>query len=1010
MDGEFDSAGSIAARDQQKAELPLHSVLGQTASGPSKVVLPSIASPQSSVAKTSGDLPAIFGRYQVKKKLGSGAMGAVYLARDTLLDRDVALKTPTFENDEDGELLKRFYREARAVSKIKHHNLCGVYDVGEIDGRHYISMEFVSGRKLTEFIKPDKPMTEKQVMAVVRKIALAMQEAHSHGVIHRDLKPDNIMINGKGEPVVMDFGLVRQTDAENSTKITQQGSLVGSPTYMSKEQIEGDHEKLTAATDQYSLGVILYQLLTAKLPFEGGLHAVLAAILTKEPPPPSQHRPDLNPHLEAVCLKMMAKLPGDRYPSMKAASDAIAEVVKGASKAAGAAITTIPASVIGGESPVDGLTATFGAFQFTPENQPSFVFDTEPLAKSRSHTYLRIRASQPKRLLYTVTIATIAFVVGILAWYQRSGVRQSAETPALDKDGFKASDHRPHDLDDHQDIQKVSDENQITAGEAIDLLAMVKLPDHAVLGKWQRQGSAIACEPAFNARLMVPVAVTGSYQLKMSFTRRSNTESVGVILPVGETTCALLIDCWAGTITGLDTVDGQRPDRHLGTSSAVRQKNPLENGILHELEVTVSQQGQIAAIQASIDGNQLISWRGKITKLSLYREFAIPSSRAIGILAQTSIVDIHSLTLELDKGSLGYRLGNDWKNPLTEVAEKPNADAAKTCVSWNGKQYFFSDKPMSLSESQYLATRIRGRLLTISSEAEESFIRNHGQGRRVWMAGWCSPDRKWRDERNRLLRHFGAFGQNQPDNWSGIETQLAFDTLSKTGWDDATPDHPRIHACIEWGEEYTDDSTLNASSEDKVPGRNRGKSDTNIEPPLFMEGSWHISRGELVTEPVGVGTWQVLAFGDPRWTDYDVKVETLCNRPGLTYSVICRFEDQRNFWHVSFGAWGQGNLDVVGAVNGEGHQHPSRRWLPNRVRGDLDAWQTVEIQLRGDVIKVSVDREAVATTSRDGLQKGCVGFQTFSGGLVRWRNLEVREPNGTLIWKGFPSLPSRSQK
>jgi serine/threonine protein kinase len=299
--------------------------IGQTTSGHPEVA----ASATASATKPASDLPDVFGRYQVKKKLGSGAMGAVYLAKDTLLDRDVALKTPTFENDEDGELLKRFYREARAVSKIKHHNLCGVYDVGEIDGRHYISMEFVSGRRLSEFIKPDKPMTEKQAMAVVRKIALAMQEAHSHGVTHRDLKPDNIMINEKGEPVVMDFGLVHKADADHSTKITQQGTLIGSPAYMSKEQIEGDHENLTTATDQYSLGVILYQLLTSKLPFEGGLHAVLAAILTKEPPPPSQHRPDLNPHLEAVCLKMMAKLTGDRYPSMKMVADTLAEVAKG---------------------------------------------------------------------------------------------------------------------------------------------------------------------------------------------------------------------------------------------------------------------------------------------------------------------------------------------------------------------------------------------------------------------------------------------------------------------------------------------------------------------------------------------------------------------------------------------------------------------------------------------------------------------------------------------------------
>jgi serine/threonine protein kinase/WD40 repeat protein len=326
------AATSASGTPRSQAEVTTHSVVGSiegTGQGN-----PNRSSPRP-IAPSPDDLPEVFGRYRVLKKLGEGAMGAVYLAEDSLLQRKVALKTPKFEGDEDGQLLRRFFREARAVAQLKHPNLCAVYDVGEIDGKHYISMEFVRGKKLQEFIKPDKPMTEKQVMAVVRKIAIGMQEAHTHGVIHRDLKPDNIMINEKGEPVVMDFGLVYQTKSKGSTTITHKGGLVGSPAYMSKEQIEGDPDKLTCSTDQYSLGVILYILLTSKLPFEGGIHAVLAAIAAKEPPLPSQFRPDLNPHLEAVCLKMMAKEATHRYPSMKDAADALVEVAKGTSRAAG---------------------------------------------------------------------------------------------------------------------------------------------------------------------------------------------------------------------------------------------------------------------------------------------------------------------------------------------------------------------------------------------------------------------------------------------------------------------------------------------------------------------------------------------------------------------------------------------------------------------------------------------------------------------------------------------------
>jgi serine/threonine protein kinase len=392
-----------------KVEVSTHSLIDQTTSGQSKVVPAAV----SSVSKSASDLPDVFGRYKVRKKLGSGAMGAVYLARDTLLDRDVALKTPTFENDEDGELLKRFYREARAVSKIKHHNLCGVYDVGEIDGRHYISMEFVPGRKLSEFIKPDQPMTEKQAMAVVRKIALAMHDAHSHGVIHRDLKPDNIMINEKGEPVVMDFGLVHKTDSKSSTMLSQRGSLIGSPAYMSKEQVEGEHDKLTPATDQYSLGVILYQLLTSKLPFEGGLHAVLGAILTKEPPSPSQYRPDLNSHLEAVCLKMMAKQAKDRYASMKAASEAIAEVAKGRSKAARSTNKTLPAATTSSETIAHGLTPLFTGLQLNPEQH----FDVESRNQSQLQPSLQARGVLYNRAILGSIIAGMAVLLSVM-WFR----------------------------------------------------------------------------------------------------------------------------------------------------------------------------------------------------------------------------------------------------------------------------------------------------------------------------------------------------------------------------------------------------------------------------------------------------------------------------------------------------------------------------------------------------------------------------------------------------------------
>ncbi|HXY34650.1 MAG TPA: protein kinase [Planctomycetaceae bacterium] len=277
---------------------------------------------------TGSGLTGRFGRYQIVRALGKGAMGTVYLAEDTQLERKVAIKTPHFEDDPTGELLARFYREARAAATLRHANICPVHDVGQIDGKHYISMAYIEGQPLSTLIRPDKPLSERQALLAIHKLAKALQEAHDHGIVHRDLKPANIMVDKKGEPVIMDFGLARKARREGEASLTHSGMILGSPAYMSPEQVEGDPESVGPASDQYSLGVILYELLTAQLPFRGTVVNVLAQIITKEPTRPSGLRADLDPRIEAVCLKMMAKQAADRFPSMKAVADEVATLLK----------------------------------------------------------------------------------------------------------------------------------------------------------------------------------------------------------------------------------------------------------------------------------------------------------------------------------------------------------------------------------------------------------------------------------------------------------------------------------------------------------------------------------------------------------------------------------------------------------------------------------------------------------------------------------------------------------
>jgi serine/threonine protein kinase len=259
----------------------------------------------------SPSLPTQLGRYLILQPLGRGA---VYLAEDTQLKRRVAVKVPHLSEADAQAVIDRFYREARIAAAVEHPNICPVYDVGKHADIHFIVMPFIDGTPLSRLVHADRLWTPEQAAALVRKLAAAVEVMHQHGLIHRDLKPGNVLMRPSGEPVLMDFGLARSFTGQ-SRQLTATGASVGTPAYMLPEQVLGQKD-IGPATDIYSMGVILYELLTGCLPFSGPVMALYGQILHADAEPPSALRPGLSAGLDAVCLNAMAKKPSQRFASM----------------------------------------------------------------------------------------------------------------------------------------------------------------------------------------------------------------------------------------------------------------------------------------------------------------------------------------------------------------------------------------------------------------------------------------------------------------------------------------------------------------------------------------------------------------------------------------------------------------------------------------------------------------------------------------------------------------------
>jgi serine/threonine-protein kinase len=264
------------------------------------------------------------GRYRIVRRLGAGGMANVYMAEDEELDRPVAIKILNDRYANDELFVERFRREARSAAALSHPNIVSIYDRGEAEGTYYIAMEVIDGASLKELIRQNGRLRPAQAIAYTRQILSALRFAHKNGIVHRDIKPHNILIGAEERLKVTDFGIARA----GASQMTEAGSIMGTAHYLSPEQARG--AQVTAASDLYSVGVVLYEMLTGDVPFTGDTPVEIAMKhLNDAPRPPSARVPGIPADLDRIVMRALAKDPQDRYRSAEELDSDLARVEAG---------------------------------------------------------------------------------------------------------------------------------------------------------------------------------------------------------------------------------------------------------------------------------------------------------------------------------------------------------------------------------------------------------------------------------------------------------------------------------------------------------------------------------------------------------------------------------------------------------------------------------------------------------------------------------------------------------
>lgn len=440
---------------------------------------------------------SINGRYEARERIGSGGMANVYKGIDCVLKRDVAIKLLHDDSASDPSFVERFRREAQAVARLNHPNIVSVYDWGAVDHSYYMVMEYVDGTSLKEIIRDRAPLPEREALRIAADVASALAVAHQGGIVHRDIKPQNILLTWDGAVKVVDFGIAR---TESLTQLTLTNAVYGTAHYFSPEQAQG--RTVDARSDIYSLGVVLYEMLTGREPFQGASLLEVAVQHVQQPPmPPRDRVPSISPEVNDLVLRALAKDPNDRFAT-----------------ANGMRIALVGAMA---EASVEVAERTKSVPVVTASNPPTLAAPRRgrnPLPLPMTATRQRDR-SPWGRILFVVPVLFVA-LAALLAQHTLRGSRHAALNPhATPTSGYK--------LGTHVQTHRPTIGPRRIAARARGTGTNVAVSPHAVVGPPPRTSRAATNTPT----VVVPTVPMAPTSLPNVSTGSSGQESTAAAHP-----------------------------------------------------------------------------------------------------------------------------------------------------------------------------------------------------------------------------------------------------------------------------------------------------------------------------------------------------------------------------------------------------------------------------------------------------------------------------------------------